>query len=254
MNITDEVHSRLDAFARIRRRILTGFDDDGNPDKLFVFGEKTSERDIAEALGCSRTPVREALTVLAYNGLLERRPQSGILLRKASPADVYRAIRVSKRLETIAVADLAEVVDGKLRGKAIDTLNQILSRASQEIEPNEAGAAGQFEWYDTEFHVSLAALAGYDGGASSIQASRDRIQLYRREQRQSISRQHCRELNSHNQVINNALTASAKNTALHRIEEYYEAFIGSLLPTDEAADRPPAGQVSRRPRFRTAAG
>lgn len=46
---------------------------------LYRGGEKIQEQALAEQLGVSRTPVREALSMLEQQGLLETRHQNGFL-------------------------------------------------------------------------------------------------------------------------------------------------------------------------------
>ncbi|MGA1289343.1 MAG: GntR family transcriptional regulator, partial [Rubrivivax sp.] len=54
----------------------------------FTLGEALSELKLASAFGVSRTPVREALTTLQREGLIDIRPQSGSFVFLPSEEDV----------------------------------------------------------------------------------------------------------------------------------------------------------------------
>ena len=82
--------------ARLRREILTGALPPGSPVK---------ERDHAERLGVSRTPLREAVRILAKEGLVTLRP-----LRSPLVTDLTRA----EAMDEVAVLRLLELAGGEL--------------------------------------------------------------------------------------------------------------------------------------------
>ena len=51
-------------------------------------GQKLVDRDLAELLEVSRTPIREALGRLAMTGLVEKRPRRGYYVSKFSADEV----------------------------------------------------------------------------------------------------------------------------------------------------------------------
>jgi DNA-binding GntR family transcriptional regulator len=67
-------------------------------------GEMLVERRLAELLGVSKTPVREALITLAASGLVTVTPNRGAVVRAVSTDDVYKAYEVRLLLEPWAVA------------------------------------------------------------------------------------------------------------------------------------------------------
>lgn len=81
-------------------------------------GDKVPERLLCETLGISRTPLREALKVLASEGVLELLPNRGARVAKLTAADVDEMFPVMGALEGLAgelacanasEADLAEL-------------------------------------------------------------------------------------------------------------------------------------------------
>lgn len=81
-------------------------------------GDKVPERLLCETLGISRTPLREALKVLASEGVLELLPNRGARVARLTAADVDEMFPVMGALEALAgelacanasEADLAEL-------------------------------------------------------------------------------------------------------------------------------------------------
>ena len=76
--------------ARLRREILTGELPPGSPLK---------ERDNAQRLGVSRTPLREAVRILGQEGLVTLRPLRSPVVADPSLAEVLDEIAVLRQLE-----------------------------------------------------------------------------------------------------------------------------------------------------------
>jgi DNA-binding GntR family transcriptional regulator len=62
-------------------------------------GERVPELEIAARLGVSRTPIREALKVLAAEGLVEMQPLRGAIVKAFSAKDAQDMLRVIALLE-----------------------------------------------------------------------------------------------------------------------------------------------------------
>jgi GntR family transcriptional regulator of vanillate catabolism len=87
------------AVVRLREMILRG--------KLAP-GQRVAEAPVAEQLGMSRTPVRQALPLLAQEGLLTEHAARGYMVRAFTPRDVLDAIEIRGVLEGLAVRRVAE--------------------------------------------------------------------------------------------------------------------------------------------------
>lgn len=85
------LHDQL--VARIRELILNG---------ELTPGERVPERELCQRFGVSRTPLREALKVLASEGLLELLPQRGAKVAQLTLADVEEMFPVVGALEALA--------------------------------------------------------------------------------------------------------------------------------------------------------
>jgi DNA-binding GntR family transcriptional regulator len=65
-------------------------------------GAKLNERELCETMGISRTPLREALKVLAVEGLIEIFPNRGASVYKMSQAEIWETFELVSGLEAMA--------------------------------------------------------------------------------------------------------------------------------------------------------
>jgi GntR family transcriptional regulator, vanillate catabolism transcriptional regulator len=121
-------------------------------------GMRLFEVSLAEALEISRTPVREALSRLAEEGLLDRLPSGGFVVRRFGYADVVDSIDLRGVVEGTAARLAAErgaSPEGLARMKAIvDELDTCFGPHEDDVD---------FDSYsdlNEKFHIELAALSG----------------------------------------------------------------------------------------------
>jgi DNA-binding GntR family transcriptional regulator len=125
----------------LRGAILTG---------ILPPGTKVSEQELADAIGTSRQPVREAFLRLAGEGLLEIRPQRGTFVSKITVAEVLDARFVREAVE----ADLIRLACQNADATAISELRSLLD--AQAAAPD----AASFMALDESFHRAIAQTAG----------------------------------------------------------------------------------------------
>lgn len=65
-------------------------------------GERIRERDLAQRLSVSRTPLRESLRMLATEGLVEIHTNRGAVVANPSPEEIHDMLRVLGQLEALA--------------------------------------------------------------------------------------------------------------------------------------------------------
>ena len=65
-------------------------------------GVKLNERELCETLGISRTPLREALKVLAAEGLIEIAPNRGASVSRMSETEIWETFELMSGLEALA--------------------------------------------------------------------------------------------------------------------------------------------------------
>lgn len=108
----------------------------------FAAGFHLQEIPLAERMGVSRTPIREALNMLAKEGLLEPGPKRGYKIRTFSVEEIVEAYEVRATLEglgcrLLAEKGLDEATIGKLRER-LEFGDELIGRGmftSAEHEP-----------------------------------------------------------------------------------------------------------------------
>ena len=68
------------------------------------------EAEVCEELGVSRTPLREALKVLASEGLIELKTNRGAVIREFSPKETKETLLLMGELEALASAAVCEII------------------------------------------------------------------------------------------------------------------------------------------------
>lgn len=91
-------------------------------------GTRVAEAAIAERLGVSRTPVRNALPALASEGLLQPAGKRGYAVRNFTTEDSYRATEIRCVLEGYAARELAARAD---RFAIVADLRETLRRGDE---------------------------------------------------------------------------------------------------------------------------
>jgi len=89
-------------FEKIREDILN---------KKYKLGEKIVEAKLAEELGVSRTPVREALKQLELDGLVENIPNRGVVVKGITTQDIEDIYLIRMEIEGIAARWCSERIN-----------------------------------------------------------------------------------------------------------------------------------------------
>ena len=111
-------------------------------------GAGLSETDVAQSLGISRTPVREAFARLFDEGLIEISPQTGTRVSLIDMERVREAIFIRSALESAVVAGGV----GKPDEGVLDELELILRAQERSRDSNDMGALHRA---DMAFHAGL---------------------------------------------------------------------------------------------------
>ncbi|WP_269632643.1 GntR family transcriptional regulator [Pelomonas sp. BJYL3] len=119
--------------------------------RLLEPGSWIDELKLCGELGISRTPMREALKVLAVEGLVTMRPRRGAYVTEMSERDVREAYQLLALLESDAAARVAERATGEELAE-LQTLHAQLEAAIGERE--------RFFALNEAFHLRLLELEG----------------------------------------------------------------------------------------------
>jgi DNA-binding GntR family transcriptional regulator len=116
-------------------------------------GTELSEVALAESLGVSRGPIREALGRLAAEGLVTIRPRRGAVVRALSSDEFIEAYQVREALEMMAV----RLAVPKLTKEDTVAMEQLIADMTSRGEADDVH--GFFE-ANTEFHQRFFEVAG----------------------------------------------------------------------------------------------
>jgi DNA-binding GntR family transcriptional regulator len=136
---------------RLRALILTG---EYGPDERLI------EEQLAERLGVSRTPVRQALTMLEAEGLVEIAPNRGATVCSFSIEDVWD------------IYDLRAVLEGHAARRAAGRMERRELERLRELAGEMEGLPGRFDDHGEEIRVLVALNQEFHG--TIVEASRNR--------------------------------------------------------------------------------
>lgn len=133
-------------------------------------GEPVSELLISEALGISRTPVREAILELSREGLLHSSPFGGAHIRTLTESEREEIFILRNSLETLAARRLSSIVTLK----QISELQKILDHQAKVADGTRYDT---FLDLDQQFHLTIAEFAGLTLTHNVLRNIRDMFRL-----------------------------------------------------------------------------
>ena len=136
-------------------------------------GSDHLETELAEMLGMSRTPVREAAIILEGQGLVEVRPRRGVRILPISANDMEEIYSILTELESLAAFNLATRGPGEEELSELRGYNAEMERAL-EIDDRVLWAR-----QDDCFHRRLVQLAGNRRLESIVATYSDQVQRAR---------------------------------------------------------------------------
>jgi len=136
--------------------------------------ERRIEAKIAQDIGTSRTPVREALHSLEIEGLIESIPRIGYTVKAISDREVVELWEIRCLLEGLAVRWAVE----KAAKKLVKELKKNIVRAEEQVS---RGNLDVFVELDGQFHETIARLSGGQRLLELTQALRRYVLRYRLE-------------------------------------------------------------------------
>ena len=114
---------------------------------------RLDERQLADQLGISRTPIREALARLAHDGLVDIQPRKGVFIQRKSMAEILEMIVTWAALESMAARLATEHASAK----------QLRNLRKFAMKHSVHAARAEFEEYseaNIEFHQCILELSG----------------------------------------------------------------------------------------------
>lgn len=135
-------------------------------------GKRLMEVQLAEKMGVSRTPVREAIRKLELEGLVVMKPRKGTHVAELSKKDIIEVLEVRATLDALATGLAAE----RITPEEIKSLESACSHLEMHIKKqNIQGIIKK----DVEFHDIIYHASGNEKLMQIIANLREQVQRYR---------------------------------------------------------------------------
>lgn len=137
----------LDAYDLLREEILGG---------RLLPGEPLRAAELSARYGLGLTPLREALTRLGSEGLVETAAHRSARVRGASLAELADLMRARQEIEALCLAASIEAGDAEWEGELVAAMH-LLARAPLPADAEDREAAAEWEARHRRFHFALVA-------------------------------------------------------------------------------------------------
>lgn len=185
---------RDDVYNRLRDAIVDG---------TFQPGEQLKDGELADWLGVSRTPIREALLRLGASGLVVAIPGRSTTVTEIDAKAVQDARDVIAAMHALAVRQVA----GRLSGEDLDRMRAANDRFAQALESDDVASALDA---DDELHSVPISVLGNQALVSVI----DHLEpLVRRAERTRFTHDGGTSIDRHTHLIDLIATGEAADAA-----------------------------------------
>lgn len=188
---------KQEAYKKVRDFILS---------RQIAPGITFSESVLTTKLHISRTPVREALSILVRDGLIEQIPQVGIRIREVPEEAAEKLLKLREVVEGFVAGELAT----SAKGADLEILSDLLRTMSVAAKEKDSL---RFLNADTEFHRKIAELSGYAAAADLLRSLRDQIMVMGSEILSYSDQKVTREVISEHKAIFNSIKKGNKEEA-----------------------------------------
>lgn len=186
-------------------------------------GERMMEIQLAEEMGVSRTPVREAIRKLELEGLVVMIPRKGAYVAGLSMKDIADVFEIRGALEGLAAQLAAE----RITENELEEMERYLVKISEEIE---IGDINRVVETDTDFHTLLYKASRNNRLVQIISNLREQIQRFRTTSLSYPGRMKI-ALEEHRKIVE-AISARdvelARNLAQEHIENAENSMMGMI--------------------------
>lgn len=212
---TSEERLALNAYEQILQMVLSG---------EAAHGQMINERRLAEMLGISRTPVRDALLMLEAEGLLVRQGTRGLQIRQMRIEEYMDALHIRQILEP----EVARLAQGRISREDLQAIrDQLVELVDSKPSTGERPDREKVRAVDDLLHGSLAKAAGNPQLADIIRTVRRRTQIF---DLRSIPQRFDETCAEHLAIIDALLEGDAQK-ASEAMRNHLDNVQGSILQT-----------------------
>lgn len=214
VNFNDYKPLRDVIFNTIREAIITG---ELKP------GERLMEVQLAEKMGVSRTPVREAIRKLELEGLVEMIPRKGAHVAEVSVKDIMDVLEVRASMDGLATSLAAQ----RITDDEIKELKHIFSQFVSNVEKENVNGTIK---KDVEFHEVIYRASRNDKLLQISNSLREQVQRFRVIYLKGFGSTK-EVIKEHEQIVEAIVTGNAENAlkvAYDHITKQEETIIAAI--------------------------
>jgi len=182
-------------------------------------GTRLDEQEVAQRFGVSRTPVREAIRLLAASNLVELRGRQGAIVRSIRAYELLEMFQVMAELEGLCARLAARRLDADER----KNLQDIHARL---VEVGQSGDINAFYEVNLEFHEAIVTASRNAFLAAQTRQLRNRIDIYRRRVTYSPNRLPD-TIDEHGAILSAIVLGDGE--AAHRLMREHVSLLGDVL-------------------------
>lgn len=219
LEMNDYLPLRDVVFETLRKAILKG--------KLKP-GERLMELTLANKLGVSRTPIREAIRKLELEGLVVMIPRKGAQVAKITEKDLNDVLEVRRGLEELSISMACE----RITQKALEELEEASRDFEEAVKGGDVTALAEA---DVRFHDIIYSATDNRRLNQIVNNLREQMFRYRIEylKEEDYRQQLVREHNAICKAIREQDFDRAKHLVCLHIDNQQQAIMESIKPKDE---------------------
>ncbi len=227
---------RLDSYQPLREVVCEALRD-AIRDGILKPGERLMEIQLAEELGVSRTPVREAVRKLELEGYVIMMPRRGTYVADLSIRDINEVFEIRTSLESLASGLAAE----RITEEELERLQRLLVSIGAHIT---SGDMEQIVATDTEFHELLYQASRNQRLVGIISNLREQLTRFRTTS-MSFPGRLTATLEEHREIVE-AIAQGDVRAARKAAERHMERSEQTLLASMEAMKKNGGGNTRRK--------
>lgn len=194
------------AYADIRRRIIDG---------SLESGDFLVEQDLAESIGVSRTPVRDALRRLESEGLVQMSGYKRAMVRDFTEEEVEECFELRAVFESFAAAKAAT----RMTPEGLDELKRLADEMEAVVKTGGSDATLRFSDLNDEFHAVILGHAGSERMMDLLHPLMQ-VQLVLMKRYQHTIQEHLERSNWHHRELIAAFEARDAKWAEHQMRTH----------------------------------